>query len=408
VTALRRRSEAVLALVCVLVLALNLRTAIPTIPPLLDAIATDFPVDETALGLIGAAPSACFAVCGFAAPWLARRLGLERAVVVTLLVIGVGHALRGGATSATTLLAATAVTLGAVGLGNVLLPAIIKRYFPARISALTAVVGFVYSLATGAASAMSAQLGHAFGWRVSLASWGILCVAAVIPWMMMAREHARADPAGLEEVAPEADTLGRVWHSPLAWALAVVFGYGAMAIYSLFTWLPAMLRDLAGIPLASSGGLIALFALMGIPMNVVIVVRGGRASWHLPLIVVGVVAFAAGYAGLLVAPAAATVLWVALLGLGPFMMQMVLVLLGIRTRTARGTVALAAFVQGVGFALGAAGPPMIGALHTATDGWTAPLAVMLCALVLPLAALALLLRPRMLEDDWHPHRGRWR
>ncbi|GAA3905539.1 CynX/NimT family MFS transporter [Microbacterium invictum] len=390
-----------LAFCCIVVFALNLRTAIPTIPPLLDAIAADFPVDEGALGVIGAAPSVCFAVFGFAAPFLARGIGLERSVIVVLLLTGVGHVLRGLAVDAATLLAATALTLGAVGIGNVLLPAIIKRYFPSRISVLTAVVGFVFSIATGAAAAMSAGMADAFGWRVSLATWAALCAAAVLPWLLLARGVSADDPAGLEEVEPEPGVLGRVWHSPLAWALATVFGYGAFAIYTLFIWLPSMLRDLAGVPLGASGGLIALFALMGVPMNIVIVLVAGRRRWQIPLTATGIACFAAGYLGLLLAPETGTAVWVALLGLGPFMMQMVLVLLGVRTRTARGTVALSAFVQGVGFALGAAGPPLVGSVHAAVGGWTIPLVILLVGLVAPLAALLVLRRHRMLEDEWH-------
>lgn len=395
-----------LALVGIVVIVLNLRTAIPTIPPILDAISRDFPVSELALGAIGAAPSVCFAVFGFAAPWVTRRLGLERSVIVILVAVALGHVARGGATSALALLAATAVTLGAVGVGNVLLPALIKRYFPTHISALTALVGFIYSISTSAAAVLSSEMATSLGWRMSLASWGLLALAAIVPWIVLARGVSVGDVAGIEEVEAAPEALGRVRRSALAWALAAVFGYGAFAIYSLFIWLPSILRDVAGIPLASSGAMLAAFAIMGIPMNLVIVAFGNRAAWQVPLTIAGIVFFVIGFGGLLIAPEYLPLLWVVCLGLGPFMMQMVLVLLGVRTRTSAGTVALSAFVQGVGFAMGAIGPPLIGLLHRITGGWTVAILTLLGALVVPVVALVVLRRHRMLEDEWHGRRRR--
>jgi MFS transporter, CP family, cyanate transporter len=38
---------------------------------------------------------------------------------------------------------------------------------------------------------------------------------------------------------------------------------------------------------------------------------------------------------------------------------------------------LSAFVQGIGYLIASAGPLLIGFLHTATGGWTVPLAILL-------------------------------
>jgi CP family cyanate transporter-like MFS transporter len=120
-----------------------------------------------------------------------------------------------------------------------------------------------------------------------------------------------------------------------------------------------------------------------------------------PLIALGFVCFAAGYAGLLLAPAALPWVWVALVGAGPLTFPLVLVLVGLRSRTPEGTVALSGFTQGVGYALGALGPLLVGVLHELSGGWTAPLAFLLLTLVVIAVAGRVVARPRMLEDDWH-------
>ena len=84
----------------------------------------------------------------------------------------------------------------------------------------------------------------------------------------------------------------------------------------------------------------------------------------------------AGIAGLLFAPQAAPWLWVVLLGLEPLLFPLTLVLLGLRTRTHEGSVALSGFVQSIGYAIVALFPVGIGLLHGATDSWTGPLLVL--------------------------------
>ena len=73
---------------------------------------------------------------------------------------------------------------------------------------------------------------------------------------------------------------------------------------------------------------------------------------------------------------AAPWLWVVLLGLEPLLFPLTLVLLGLRTRTHEGSVALSGFVQSIGYAIVALFPVGIGLLHGATDSWTGPLLVL--------------------------------
>jgi CP family cyanate transporter-like MFS transporter len=82
--------------------------------------------------------------------------------------------------------------------------------------------------------------------------------------------------------------------------------------------------------------------------------------------------------GLLVAPAAAPLVWVVLLGLGTgatFPLALLLVVL--RSGDPRVTPQLSAMVQGLGYLVAATGPVVVGVLHDVTGGWTVPLVLML-------------------------------
>lgn len=113
----------------------------------------------------------------------------------------------------------------------------------------------------------------------------------------------------------------------------------------------------------------------------------------------GAVFFVIGYLGLLLAPAAASVLWVASAGLGPLLFPLALVLINLRSSSPQSTVALSGFVQTVGYILGAVGPFVVGLLHDATGGWTVPLVFLLAVVVLILPAAAILARGRTVDAE---------
>ena len=96
-----------------------------------------------------------------------------------------------------------------------------------------------------------------------------------------------------------------------------------------------------------------------------------------------------------------------MLGLAPLLFPMILVLLGLRTRTHEGAVALSGFVQSGGYAIAALFPFGIGLLHDATDSWTAPLVILACVIATAIPAGVVAARPHTVEDDWERRHGSW-
>ena len=128
--------------------------------------------------------------------------------------------------------------------------------------------------------------------------------------------------------------------------------------------------------------------------------RIARAAIWAAMIVVGCILYAGGYLGLLLAPGAGTALWVVVAGLGPMHFPLALVLINLRTRTHHGAIALSGFTQGMGYLIGALGPLMLGILRDLTAGWTVPILFLITTVLGMAISGAVLLRPRMLEDEW--------
>jgi len=387
-----------LALLGIVLVALNLRTAVASLSPVLTALEDELTLAPTVVGFLGMLPPLCYAILGILTPLIAKRFDLEPTLVVALVALSIGLLARGLAGDALQLVLASALTFAAIGVGNVLLPPLVKRYFPDRIGLMTAVYVTAFSVSTLVPPLIAVPVADAAGWRVSLGEWGLVAALALVPWIaIMVRPHVDRATDLPEEA--ERGLLRRAFRSPLAWALAVLLSIPGFNAYALFAWLPPILHDIAGTTPAEAGALLALYAAVGLPGSVLVPIVAARWGRVKLLVGIAIASFVVGYLGLLLVPATATWLWVALAGNGPLLFPLSLVLVNLRTRTHAGAVALSGFAQPVGYLLVAIGPLAVGLLHEAFGGWTLPLVALLATIVPAAIAGAVAARPRYFEDE---------
>ena len=388
----------VVALLGILILALSLRSAVSALSPIVAEISVDIPLSSVGLGFLGALPPVFFALAGIIAPPLAKRVGLELTIVLAVAAIVAGHLIRAFAGSFGALAAGGSLALAAMGIANVLLPPAVKRYFPDRIGGVTAAYVTIMSVSTALPALGAAPLADAYGWRVSIGIWSATAVIAAIPWIALVAGHRRARTDQAPELAPVVAVKG-IWRSRTAWAIAITFGVTSINAYAMFAWLPELLVQTVHVSNVEAGALLALFSFIAVPGSIlapILVVRLRHPGW---VIQGGVLFFVVGYAGLLLIPATATWLWVALIGIGPVLFPVCLTLVNLRTRSQQASAALSGFVQAVGYSLAALGPLLVGVLHDLTDGWTAPLLFLLAVAVVGIACGISLSRPRYIEQD---------
>jgi CP family cyanate transporter-like MFS transporter len=394
----------ILAFVGIVLVALSMRTAVAAISPILDHISREVPLSALIISLLGAVPPIAFAVSGLLTPSISRRLGLDRTLLLAIAVMVLGHLGRALAVSSGMLLGATVVTLMGVGVANVLLPPLVKRYFPDRIAMVSVLYITIMSIGSAVPPLIAVPIADTAGWRVSLGIWFLVAATAAIPWIAMLVRERRLrlsdTPTDAELAPPEPALLGRMPRSLLAWAMVGTFGAAAFVSYATFAWLPSILVDTGGVSRATAGSLLALWAIMGIPNGIFAPLLAARWKNITPVLIGALLFLLGGYGGLLLAPSAAPLLWTVFGGLSTLLFPLVLALINLRTRTHEGAVALSGFVQGIAYGIGALGPVVIGLIHDATGGWAVPLVVILVVCVaLQAPGIVLLGRRRFVEDE---------
>ncbi len=174
--------------------ALSIRTAVTALSPIAPHLTADIDFTSAGFGAIGTLPMAAFAVASALAPPVLRGLGLEMAMVSSVMMMTVGQVLRATAWDFTSFFIGSVLAFLGVGLGNVLLPPIVKRYFPSRISSVTAIYASALAISMVVPAVISVPLAEELGWRWLFGIWAILGVTPLLPWIVLSRSSTRDEP----------------------------------------------------------------------------------------------------------------------------------------------------------------------------------------------------------------------
>lgn len=391
----RIRGQQWLAIIIIAGTGLNLRPIVNGFGSAIPAIRDDLELSATVGGVLNALPGACFVVFGLLAPTITARFGTHRTVVAGLVTMIVGQVVRVVIPELWAVFAGSVIALAGIAVINILLPGVVRTFFPRHVPTVTAIYTTCMMLGATAGSGLTIPIAHAFGseWRVGLGSWTIIAAIAIVPWLAMlitARDQTRTRQSSAVPVRA-------MLTNSVAWWIALFFSMQAMQAYVVTGWLSQILVD-AGVDLAVAGSAVAVFAAAGLPMAMVIPMIARRQS-RFPAIVIGLgLSYVGGYAGLLAAPDGPYVLWALLLGAGGGTFPLAMLIVVIRARSHAALTALSAFAQSTAYLFAMLGPFFIGFLHDATGGWEIPISVMIAAVGAMIVFGLLGTRQRYVDD----------
>jgi CP family cyanate transporter-like MFS transporter len=381
--------------VAIVLTGLNLRTAVTSVGPVLQEIRDGLGISSGLAGLVTTMPVLCFAAIGFAGPGLSARFRDSHVLSGALVTMAAGLVVRAVAPAFWLFLLGTVLAMVGGALGNVLLPSLVKRYFPGRTGLMVGAYSTAMSIGATVAAVSTAPIAAtigAGGWRWALGVWAIFALIAAGPWLLV-----RANPAA-SRGTHTAVRLRDLRHSRMALALMVFFGIQGLEAYIVIGWSAQYLRD-AGLSAATAGLLLGLNQVIGIPLSALVPAITVRPRAQRPLLLGFMACYVIGWVGLWAAPRTVPWLWMIVLSMAMASFPMILTLIGLRARTPETTAAVSTYVQGWGYLISAVGPLLVGVLLGATGSYAGMFVLVLAGVVVLTITGWFMTRERFADDE---------
>lgn len=349
-------------LVGMMLVALNLRPALTSVGPILKTIGDNLPLSSVGQGVLTTLPVLLLGLAAPIAPRAARKLGMERSVLLVLLILGLAIVTR-PYLGVSGLFLGTAVAGGCIGIMSVLLPGIVKRDFPESASLMTGIYTAMLCAGAAIAAGSTEPLRMAFdgNWQPALAIWSIPAIVAAFAWWFQ---------LGGKYVPTELPAAQKsLFKDTLAWQIALFMGLQSSLAYTVFGWLPTILQD-RGVEPVQAGLALSVSILVQVPAAIAAPWIASKMRDQRFMIVLVMLATTIGLGGSIYAPIESVWLWVMMLGLGQGgSFSIALTLLAVRARDAQTAARLSGMAQSLGYTMAAVGPLLMGILHEQFDSW---------------------------------------
>ena len=336
----------------IILVALNLRPSMAAVGPLLSAIRGDMALSFSLAALLTLLPVMAMGLAMFFGMAVSQRLGEQRTVLLSLLIIGVATLSRLFLDSAGGLIASAILAGIGIALIQALMPALIKSRFPDNVALCMGL--YVTSIMGGAALAASFApwvLMQTGNWRAGLAVWAVLALLAIPVWWATR--------------ATSTDTIRTVvrksfFTNSRAWLLAIFFGLGTASYTCVLAWLAPYYVE-KGWSEQNAGLMLGFLTAMEVISGLVVPAIANRSRDRRLVLGALLGLIIAGFLGLILSPQHLSLLWPCLLGLGIgglFPMSLIVSLDHLDEPQRAG--GLTAFVQGIGYLIAGFSPLMAG------------------------------------------------
>lgn len=366
----------------ILLLGVIMRATFTTIPVVLDDVANTFGLPVSQLGILTTLPLLTFAVVSPMTNGIMRKFGLERTLLVALLLVFVGSWVR--VFSASWLIIGTLLVGAGIAFVNVLLPAALVKFVPTKVGAYTGLYSTVMTFMTAFFQIIAVPITKAYDWQTLVLFLTVVVFLAWLTWFL----HTRINGGAMADATTTtAETPAKVnpWRNKYAWAYLVMAGIQSAGFYTTIAWVPTIAQK-TGLTGTEAGWVIGFLSLVGIPVSMIVPARLAKSTYkfRLKLVTTGTVAWL--IAILMMFNTHAGLIWwliiTALVGFGGTIVFMYMVTsYASRTRNHMESSALSSMAQTGGYLIAAGAPWLYGVIYAQHHSWFWQTVVMAIAVI---------------------------
>lgn len=383
-----------LILLALVLVALNLRIALSSLPAVESDIESATGWSSVVIGALTTLPVLCMGAFALIVPRIARRIGRRQTVGLALALI-TGALLMRLAALVPGVLHLSALLAGiGIALAAGLVPSVVREQLPTQVGMATGL--WTAAMMTGAAlgGALTVPLAEAFGsWQAALAFWSVPAALALVVWVLVEEKgHPAVVERGEAVARPAVHIKDLPWRSRPAWALTAYLSLNSIVFYTSLAWLAPSFVD-RGLTQADAGVVFGIFTASQVVGALVmpLVAERSPARRTIYAIMVGLVVIT--LLAIAFVPSTLTVLVVGMFGLtlgAEFAMG--LALLSEWAVDPSASARLTAMAFSVTYLSASLGPTMAGGLLDLFDSWQLTFTLLALVALLQLATVPALRR----------------
>ena len=369
----RRIYPPMIVFIALLLTILVMRGPITCVGAVADEVIRVLDIGYPAYGFLSALPIACFGLFCAVAPAMSKRFGLIFSVLICLMLIFLGTAGRLIFSYPVMLMATALIGIG-IAVLNVLMPVLLRDYFPNNIPLVMGVfTGFIgFSGSIGAY--FSVPLLNAFdSLEAPLGLWVVMAALGLMAWLFSPRSKKISVAGGAFQWS--------LLRKPLTWAVIFVMGMQSLTIYTTVAWLPTILST-QGFSASTAGLGSAVFLLVSAPASIMTAAFIKAVGSERTAAAIMSVSFALGIVLWLMGGAWSFVGCV-LAGIPQgITFSMAMILMAQKTNNLSELLVISSLSQGIGYILAGFGPFICGLLYQGDGRWGSVVTFMLVAVFL--------------------------
>lgn len=342
-----------------------MRAPVTCVGPVAEVLRESLRMDYVTYGVLSSLPVLCFGFFGFISPILFSRISTSKALFFVLALMSVGLLLR-FVESISALMAGTLLIGAGIAMLNTVIPVILRRFFPEKVSLALGVFTAATAISSFAGAFLAIPLQQATGsyvWTLSI--WVLFSAPAAAAWFLCSDKELPTFSHQENHVKREKPSF-RLF--PLL-SVVLTMSLQSMFVYSLIAWLPPLLMS-RGMTATLAGNALALVLVLAfvssLTISLLIRCAGGERNLS---VLLGALCFLA------------VPFWFAE-GIWPLVGSLImaiphgarfslaLILIAKKARTLPEMLLLSSISQGIGYALAATGPFICGYLYKGDGDWS--------------------------------------
>ena len=372
-----KKSSSILIILGVIFLSLILRTPITSVGAILGPLKSMLDINNTVAGFITTIPLIAFAIFSPMVAKISNKAGLEKTLLLAAIIISIGLALRFHINTYVFFITTFIIGVG-ITIGNVLLPGLVKKYYPEKIGLMTGFYAVVMNVGAAIAAGISYPIlsssigGEKLSTALAVNGWIIIAVINIIIYAIMSKN------SNVSEVKDNHEKVHGYFKYTKMWTIMLSMGLQSALFYCSVSWFAEIMISKDFSP-ETAGLLLSISQFAQFPSTFIVPIIADKLNNKIIIPVVITVGYLISLVGMLYTSGnfvlmLTFIIIFALAGGGSF--SYVMYLFSVKSRNENEAADISGLAQSGGYLLAAIFPPLLGYIRDISD-WNKALYVLI-------------------------------